>query len=421
MPIIQQTNPWASILGGLIGAGGNYIAAKDQAKKTEQDRQDKLKQQAIANAVSQGNLNINAANAGGSVDQKTGAFTQDPRISGMLAALAPQAPASAGSSLPAPGASPSQVPDLGGKYGAKPMGNTLPPSAIPPSLAGAATGAAIAATPQKPTPDQYNAQAQGELQAADKIEQQIRGFIGVPGPQAREVVSSLTQEANQHRERAQSLFQQAGRAKSEADADATKAQTAAEDKFGAGEMNLSGDPTKDLPILRKRLSIERGHGFRSLVGDTQKQIADDEKTIHQDKIDAENRAAQAANRGLASQRLTIAFDRLGAGQGGSDAYQATMRKINGMKPADAVRYIAQQPLSNADFNRAMAVVKGESALTPKVKPPPLSQQTQADFDQALKIYNAPNQTDENKQKIVNRFAVSHKLAPDKAQAYFDGG
>lgn len=416
MPIIQQSDPWASILGGLIGGAGNFIAARNQARGADQVRKDKLAQQTTQNNIAQGNLDVQRSNAG-MVKLPDGSYGPDPRIAGMLAAIQPQGQAPQQAPATQPGASPPKT-LLPGQKPLTPVGPGVT-NALPPGIMGAATGAAVAATPSRPTPQQFTQQAQGELSAADKLETQIRGFIGVPGPQAREVVTALTQEANQHRQRAQSLFQQAGRAKTEADVDATKQLTADEDAFAAKEMPLTGDPKKDLPILRKRLAIERGHGFRGLVGDTQKNITDDENRIHQDTVDAENRAAQAANRGQRQQSIDIRLN--GQNAGGDDSQlEAAMRHVKGMKTADAISYLNTLPLSNKEYDRAM---KGVTALGTANKPklPPLAQQIQADFDQALTIYNAPNQTDTGKQKIVNRFAASHKLTPDKAQAYFDNG
>jgi hypothetical protein len=88
MPVLQGGNPTGDIIGGLLGAAGQYLAARQEGRAAKQKRQDTLNQQAIQNALAQGNLNINAANAGGSVDPKTGAFTQDPRLAGALAGLA---------------------------------------------------------------------------------------------------------------------------------------------------------------------------------------------------------------------------------------------------------------------------------------------------------------------------------------------
>lgn len=406
MPIIQQTNPWAGILGGLISGAGSFVANREQAKKTEQDRQDKLKQQGIANAISQGNLDVNRANAG-LTKQADGSYGADPRIAGMLAGLgSPQAPAPGGGPPTASGAPPSQPPQSG-------------PNALPPGLAGAATGAAVAATPQKPTPQQYQAQAQGELTAADKLEAQIRGFIGIPGPQAREVVTELQQEANQHRERATALFQQAGRAKTEADVDTAKALTASENAFGGKEMtSLPNDPKKALPILRKRLQAERGHGYRDLVGDTQKEITDDENRIHQDTVDAENRRQQAIMNAQRGQSLQVRIDQIGANQGGGAGYEAAARHIKGMKPADAVAYLNTIPdLSNKDYDRLVKGVTTINTIQTK-RPPnvPLADKRGADFDSGVRaIQKDPN----NHDTVVSQYAAKYNLTPDKASALFD--
>ncbi len=53
MPVIQGENPWASIIGSLVGGAGQFMAAKQQAKTAKQEHDEKVQQQGVLNANAQ--------------------------------------------------------------------------------------------------------------------------------------------------------------------------------------------------------------------------------------------------------------------------------------------------------------------------------------------------------------------------------
>ena len=173
MPILQSTNPTADILGGLAGLAGTFISQNIARKKAEQDRQDKLKQQGVQNALAMGNLTNNATAQGNVVtgsgaDTKVGPWqppkpdapsgpTQQPGLAGLLAGLAQPPPqANLGPKAPKLGAPVSDA-----VMGALPASVTgKQPAAPPDPLAGFRQDAALAQSMAQSQMGIYNTETQ---------------------------------------------------------------------------------------------------------------------------------------------------------------------------------------------------------------------------------------------------------------------
>jgi hypothetical protein len=245
MPILQGGNPTGDIIGGLLNAAGQYFGAQQQAKLAKQKRQDVLNQQAIQNALAQKNFGLNqsrvdieAQNAG-LVKGPDGNYIPDPRLAGALAGLAggdtgttglvgggaPQAP----SAPPKPQGTPGGFAQTTG-YGQQPS------MQADPRFAGALAGLGAAA-PQAPvipktmSPQDYVTAANDQFAQADKIEKQIASLVGIPGTSAQNAIRTLQAEAQQHRERGNTLLGQSDRATTQITAEQEQAARAKVDAF----------------------------------------------------------------------------------------------------------------------------------------------------------------------------------------------
>lgn len=410
MPIIQQNPAWASIIGGLLGAGGNFYKAQQEAKqrKAQLDQQKQYQDWLMKHGDTQTAID---AQGKGIVKQPDGTYGPDPRIAGILGGAAAAQPSSGMPNVDSARTkgvdlsvmTPSDYQALGGPQpqgttpGSRPGMTTLPNVTAGPNATPQGGGA------QNLSADKLEAMASGAVAQAQQI-----AAINPNDPHIRtlyDAASAYTAQANSMRQNAK-----------QATEDADKASLT---KFRSGlnyPKNWSKmQPQQQIGYLQMRLLAAQRAGDDKTASETNAEIG----RIQSGITETNRERHEHVTEGQGQQHINISLGnqafRQSQNQSDPRAYSDVASRIRGAKTRDDAQKILDGPegdsLTDRQYRRLQDQVNQTFGTHQETHRAPKVAKTTA-LDEA-KAARAHGVTDDD--LIVNTL-VAHGYNKNAAQA-----
>ena len=308
MPILNQGPPaWASIISGLLNAGGQTYAGIQQAKQAKEAAAEKKRQADALAAYQQWQMQHGDAelSAKGLVKGKDGTWSADPKIASIMSGSDSGASNSPGVGTPAAPKPPAGAPGgaaamgLGQPAAQPPLGNV--PPGIQGMLAGIMNPSAPAApqAPQKPStpsPEVMETNAMGKVDAARKLREKALQISATwpDAPQAR----TLNAQADELEGEAREDWTNADRIRKRAEGPQPMTL-----KYPANWNKMT--PQQKEAYLQQRLNAAQSAHRPDVESSTNAEIGRIETSANQDRTDARDRQFHNDMMNLANRKIDV--------------------------------------------------------------------------------------------------------------------